>query len=204
VLNLERVAAGDVRVASTAPVDDAGKIQPVLTAHDCLFDQVAVPNGLARLTYTTVLNQFSSSLLEASDTLFVTDLTLDPGTEAHPHCIRFSRIPDGLAVAFVRMLGNTTESPIFYEFEFDEGGQVVRRRSVFGEPGCATLHPATAEAIRFGAEDGGEMGAYHGRRYSMLLAAVQDKLNDFLPVGMEAVVVPDLRLHRLPREACAE
>jgi len=80
----------------------------------------------------------------------------------------------------------------------------VRRRPVFGEPGCATLHPATAEAIRFGAEDGSEMGAYHSRRYSLLLAAVQDKLNDFLPVGMEAVIIPDLRLHRLPREVCAE
>jgi hypothetical protein len=204
VLNLERVAARNVHVASTSSTDEAGRFQPVLNAENCLFDQAAVPNGLARLTYTTVLTLLDARLLEASDTIFVSDVTLEPGSEVHPHCIRFCRIPGGLAVAFVRALANTTETPIFYEFEFDEGGQVVRRRPDFGEPGCAALHPATAEAIRFGAEDGGEMGAYHGRRYSMLLAAVQDKLNDFLPVGMEAVVVPDLRLHRLPREACVE
>jgi hypothetical protein len=204
VLNLERVAIADVLVESTSSIDDTGKLQPVLTAKDSLFDQAAAPNGLARLEYCTVLGQWSSHSLQASDVIFVTGLHLDPGTDANPHCIRFSRIPDGLTVAFLRTLKNTTETPVFYEFEFDEGGQVVRRRPIFGEPGCAALHPATDEAIRFGAEDGGEMGACHGWRYSLLLAAVQDKLNDFLPVGMEAVIIPDLRLHRLPREACAE
>lgn len=204
VLNLERVAASDVRVESTSPTDDAGKFQPVLTAKDCLFDQVAVLNGLARLESCTVFTQWNSRSLQASDALFAGALNLQAGTEDNPHCIRFCCIPDGVSVAFLRTLENTTQTPIFYEFEFDEGGQVVRRRPVFGEPGCATLHPATAEAIRFGAEDGGEMGAYHAWRYSLLLAAVQDKLNDFLPVGMEAVTIPDLRLHRLPREACTE
>jgi len=204
VLNMERVAASELRVESASSADNAGRFQPALTARDCLFDQVAVPNGLARLEYCTVLSQWSSHSLQASDVIFVAGLDLDPGTATNPHCIRFSRIPDGLTATFLRTIGNTTETPIFYEFEFDEGGQVVRRRPVFGEPGCATLHPATAEAIRFGAEDGSEMGAYHSRRYSLLLAAVQDKLNDFLPVGMEAVIIPDLRLHRLPREVCAE
>jgi len=204
VLNLQRVAAVDVRVESTSSTDDDGKFQPVFTAKDCLFDRAAVPNGLARLEYCTVLTHWSSHCLQASDVIFVTGLNLDPGTATNVHCIRYSRIPDGLTAAFLRTLGNTTETPIFYEFEFDEGGLVVRRRAVFGEPGCATIHPATAEVIRFGAEDGGEMGAYHNRRYSLLLAAVQDKLNDFLPVGMEAVIIPDLRLHRLPRKACVE
>jgi hypothetical protein len=204
MLSLERVAAADVRVESTSPADETGRLQPVLTAKSCLFDRVAVPDGLARLEYCTVLSQWRSHSLQASDVIFVADLDLDPGTDINPHCIRFSRVPDGLAVAFLGTLENTTETPIFYEFEFDEGGQTVRRRPVFGEPGCAVLHPAAAEAVRFGAENGGEMGAYHGWRYSLLLAAVQDKLNDFLPVGMEAVIVPDLRLHRLPREACVE
>ena len=97
---------------------------------------------------------------------------------------------------------NTIEAPVFYNFEFDEADKVVRRCSLFGEPGYAVLHPATPEAIRFGAEDGGEMGGYHSWHYCLLLAAVQDKLKDFLPVGIEAVVVPDLRLHRLPVPQC--
>jgi hypothetical protein len=31
---------------------------------------------------------------------------------------------------------------------------------------------------------------------------VPDKLREFLPVGMEAVIVPDLRLHRTPYPPC--
>ncbi len=204
MLNLERVAAFDVRVESVSPTDDTGMFQPVLTAEDCLFDRLAVVHGLARLVYCTVLSQCQTHRLQASDTIFTAGLELAPGTAANPHCIRFSRIPEDVDVAYLRTLANTTEPPIFYEFAFDEGDQVVQRRPVFGEPGCATLHPATSEAIRFGAEDGGEMGCYHGWRYSLLMAAVADKLGDFLPVGMEAVIVPDLRLHRLPREACVE
>jgi hypothetical protein len=46
------------------------------------------------------------------------------------------------------------------------------------------------------------MGVHHSRHYSLLLAAVQDKLKDFLPVGIEAVLIPDLRLHRLPALPC--
>jgi hypothetical protein len=202
VLNLKRVASSDVRVESGSPIDDLGQFQPVLTAKDCLFGQVAVPSGLARLEYCTVLTHWSSQSLQASEVIFVADLTLAPGSETNPHCIRFSRIPEGFTVPFLRSLENSTETPIFYQFEFDSGGQMIRRRPVFGEPGCATLHPASAEAIRFGAEDGGEMGAYHEWHYSLLVAAVQDKLNDFLPVGMEAVIIPDLRLHRLPWASC--
>jgi hypothetical protein len=140
--------------------------------------------------------------LQASDCLFVSDLTLDRGTETHPHCIRFSRIPAKLTVDWLLSYRNTSDAPVFHEFEFDEDGGIVYRRPVFGEAGCAVLHPATSDLIRFGAEDGGEMGVHHGWRYSLLLAAVQDKLKGFLPVGIEAVIVPDLRLHRPPRVAC--
>jgi hypothetical protein len=202
VLDLQRVAAANLVVESASAFDEQGALAPVLTAKDCLFDQVAVEIGLARLESCTVLTQLTVLRLQASDCLFVSGLTLYPDTPTSAHCIRFSRVPAELSVDFPLSYHNTSDAPVFHEFEFDEGGSIVRRRPVFGEPGCAVLHPATSELIRFGAEDGGEMGAHHGWRYSLLLAAVQDKLNHFLPVGIEAVIVPDLRLHRLPREAC--
>ena len=138
----------------------------------------------------------------ASDCLFAGQLTLNPGLLKNPHCIRFSRVPPGVVTTALLIHRNTTERPVFYAFEFDEGGAVVRRTARFGEPGCAVLHPATPEAVRFGAEDGGEVGAHHGWRYSLLMAAVLDKLKEFLPVGMEAVIAPDLRLHRAPFPPC--
>ncbi|SEM05973.1 Phage tail protein (Tail_P2_I) [Syntrophus gentianae] len=195
-LRLRRCAirALDVSIPAAA-LDD-----PVVKAEECLFEKMAVP-GLVRLEYCTVLGNCEAGRLQASDCLFAGKLKLSPGLEKYPHCIRFSRIPPGVLTTLLTHR-NTTERPVFYTFEFDEGGEVVRRTARFGESGCAVLHPATPETIRFGAEDGGEMGAHHGWRYSLLLSAVLDKLKEFLPVGMEAVIVPDLRLHRLPISPC--
>jgi len=175
--------------------------EPVVDAKDSLVDRMAVP-GLVRLEYCTVLGDCTVGRLQASDSLFAGKLDLKPGLLKNPHCIRFSRIPEGIMTSALLTHRNTTERPIFYCFEFDEGGAVVRRTAKFGEPGCGVLHPATPQAVRFGAEDGGEMGAHHGWRYSLLMAAVLDKLKEFLPVGMEAVIVPDLRLHRMPFPLC--
>jgi hypothetical protein len=62
------------------------------------------------------------------------------------------------------------------------------------------LHHATPPSIRFGAEDGGEMGAYHDRRYALAVEAVRTKLEDFLPLGLQAVLIPDPRLLVAPPE----
>ncbi|MDD3582119.1 MAG: phage tail protein [Desulfobacca sp.] len=203
-----RVTAGKLRLQGCA-VKNLAIITPlpgeaaVLTATGSLLDRAEI-QGLACLEYCTVLAGFKAERLQASDSIFLGDLSLPPTTWAAPHCVRFSRIPAGLSVVHLLAYHNTSEPPVFYEFEFDHGGAAVRRLPVFGEPGCAVLHPASAEQIRFGAEDGGEMGAYHDWRYSRLLAAVQEKLRNFLPVGMEAVMVPDLRLHRLPLAPCPQ
>ena len=63
--------------------------------------------------------------------------------------------------------------------------------TTFGGPGCPVLHPATHAGIRFGAEDGGEIGAYHHRHYARRAAAVIDKLRDFLPAGIEPLLIVD-------------
>ena len=92
-LNLQRVAAANLVVESVSASDEQGDLAPVLSAQDCLFDQVEAAQGLARLEYCTVLMQLIAARLQASDCLFVSELTLDTGTQTHPHCIRFSRIP---------------------------------------------------------------------------------------------------------------
>jgi len=196
-VKLRRCAVRALEVTVPAGTMDV----PLVDARECLFDTMAVP-GLARLEYCTVLGNGECGRLQASDCLFAGNLTLNPGLVKNPHCIRFSRIPPGVAAAALLSHRNTSERPVFYAFEFDEGGAVVRRTAKFGEPGCGVLHPATPEEVRFGAEDGGELGVHHGWRYSLLMAAVLDKLKEFLPVGMEAVIAPDLRLHRAPIPPC--
>ena len=76
----------------------------------------------------------------------------------------------------------------------------VRRNARFGEPGYGVLDPVTPDAIRFGAEDGGEMGACHHKYYSLKAEAVLDKMREFLPVGMEPVLIQDPRLLHVPPE----
>ena len=63
------------------------------------------------------------------------------------------------------------------------------------------LHPATSESIQFGAEDGGEMGAFHHRYYCRSQAAVIDKLKDYLPLGIEPVLLPDVSLDQFQKQA---
>jgi photosystem II stability/assembly factor-like uncharacterized protein len=76
----------------------------------------------------------------------------------------------------------------------------VRRNARFGEPGYGVLDLATSDAIRFGAEDGGEMGACHHKYYSLKAEAELDKTREFLPVGIEPVLIQDTRLLNVPPE----
>ncbi|MFZ5447956.1 MAG: phage tail protein [Thermodesulfobacteriota bacterium] len=195
-LRLQKCAVRRLEITAALPV-----AEPVLVAQNTLFGQAEI-GGLARLEYCSVLEAFQADRLQASDCIFYGSLNLTPATQTAPHCLRFSRIPPGLAVANLLAYQNTTDIPIGYEFEFAVDGVLERRQASFGEPGCAVLHPATSEKIRFGAEDGGEMGVHHDWRYSLLLAAVQTKLQDFLPLGIEAVIIPDLRLLALPYPPC--
>ncbi len=180
----------------------AGDLEtPALSADDSIFGEVRA-EGLVRLEHGTVLDRLECGRLQASDSLLPDDLSLPAATAAKPHCVRFSRIPGKFSVANLLSYRTTPERPVFYEFDFNEGGGMVQRTARIGEAGCGVLHPAAPAAIRFGAEDGGEMGAYHAWRYCLLMAAVLDKLKDFLPVGMEAVIVPDQRLTSLPLPPC--
>ena len=50
----------------------------------------------------------------------------------------------------------------------------------------------------FGAEDGGEMGALHHRYFSLKAEAMLMKMQEFLPVGIEPVLIQDTHLLHVP------
>lgn len=176
-LELTGVAAHRVVVRT------AGGTTPVLDARNCLFGSVEA-EGLVRLEYCTVLGDLAAARLEASDCLFAGGVKITGPDDQEASCIRYSRIPrllTELPEKRLRRPATTTEAPAFYDSEL-------------GGPGSGVLHPATPAAICCGAEDGGEMGAFHHRYHCLQRAAVLDKLQDFLPVGIEAALVPDPRL----------
>jgi len=197
-LQLKRCAVRNL-VVSSFPIKEVAAV----TASDCIFQTVSVTHT-GRFEYCTVLKGLTCGRLQASDCLFDGSVHLSPASREEPHCVRYSRLPVMPPVLNLLSYQNTREAPVYYQFEFEESGTLVRRVAQFGEPGCAVLHPATPAAVRFGTEDSGEMGSHHSWRYCLLLAAVQEKLKNFLPVGSEAVIVPDLRLHRVPAPACPE
>ncbi len=164
----------------------------VLTGDNVLFHHLQAENGLVRLEYCTVLNGTVAAHLQASDCIFMGNIHKDLVSNLPPStgCIRFSRIPEALSgfggeKLYLAKETLTATVPVFFA-------------DTFSEVGCGVLHPASSGAIRFGAEDGGEMGAYHSRHHVLRVQSALEKLKGFLPVGMEVVWVYDSILHVLP------
>jgi hypothetical protein len=90
----------------------------------------------------------------------------------------------------------TTERPVFLALpgcgDPDEAGPG------FAAPGFGVLDVASPVAIRAGAEDGGEMGAFHRLAFTLEREAIETKVTRHLPLGVRPVVVVDPRLLRVP------
>ena len=184
-LEFERCA---VQAAITGAADLA---RPVLTMTDCLAGQASARDGLARLVGLTVLGRTAVRAIEASDCLFAGPIAAAPvGTAPPPDggCVRYSRIEPGQPQGDLHFFQTTTEAPAFFE-------------AAFGARHSGVLAPASHVSILAGAEDEGELGAFHHARHAAIRTAILTKLADFLPVGLEAVLIPDARLTEPPHGA---
>ncbi|MCF6324883.1 MAG: phage tail protein [Gammaproteobacteria bacterium] len=161
--------------------------QPVITAHSCLIKNIQAARGVTQLEYCTVLDTTLSEVVRASDCIFLGRIRKHHLPSAPPDsgCVRYSRVIKSQAQGGMR-LSHVTRS------------RVEMFSLLFAERGCGVLHPATPQAVRHGAEDGGEMGAYHDFYLSLLAEAVVDKLQDYLPLGVQAVMIPDERMLAMP------
>ena len=227
---LIRSTAESLTVSTALSLDADNEVIPALTAKDCLFDNLTVASGLARLEYCTVMGEADCKHLQASDCIFAGSIinVKKPVTKELPppffNCVRYSNIPAGIVnvvenedksdplwqvASALRLIdkddkisprSNTLEKPVFIDFDFCENGELVERAAEFGDMDYGVLDPATSDTIRFGAEDGGEMGACHHKYYSLKAEAVLDKMREFLPVGIEPVLIQDTRLLHVPPE----
>jgi hypothetical protein len=188
---LERSAARRLRVPAGTDAP------PPVAAHDCLFETIDGEGGFALLEYVTVLGATTVERLWASDCVFVgpvSPLTCGPDGS----CVRFSRLPPGTddsSCSGLLARPNTVARPVFAAF-YDKSCEVAV--PAFGAPGCGVLDLATPEAIAGGAEDGGEIGAYHHRHHLAGMRALLAKAGDHAPMGLAFVPVYDRRLSRRP------
>ena len=189
VAGFDRCAVHHVEVHSRFDGSDPRHLAvPVINARDSLFRDLQSATSLSRLEYCTVLKKCVAEALQASDCIFTCLIRKDLPTVTVPEnlCVRYSRIlPEQLPVNLDEHYHNS-RAPLWFFSDH------------FGQPSCAVIHPATDAAVHHGAEDGTEMGAYHFLQLSLRFEAVRDKLGDYLPVGYEAVVIPDEYLTRLP------
>jgi len=211
--NKVQIDHGAVQLQSCAArqlkIGTAQRRVPVVHARASLLRQLEASRGLVQLEYVTVLDGLLAERLNASDCILMPPLRKDTVDNDVPAagCVRFSRlwylpvdadptdpelpndptwIAQGLRSALCAYGTNcSTDMPIFLNSEF-------------GKPGCGVLHPLSPAAIQGGAEDGGEMGGCHDFRHVLRRRAVLDKLAEVLPAGMEAVLILDPTLSRLP------
>jgi hypothetical protein len=90
-------------------------------------------------------------------------------------CVRFSYLPYGAVVPRefeCVQLGSGVPRPAFYSLQY-------------GDPGYGKLLPSTDDSIRRGADDGGEMGAFHFVLAPLRETDLQVRLQEYLPVGLE-------------------
>ncbi|MEX2518035.1 MAG: hypothetical protein WD969_01740 [Paracoccaceae bacterium] len=176
---------------------------PAVIAADCLFGTITGGVGFAQLVHCTVLGDVALERLWASDCIFNGAL-VDLDCSGDETCIRFSRVADLGALAGCgaeKSPSNTDDDPNFLRLWFDDGGGCVLRPAVFGEPGAGVLDLTSSPAIREGAEDEGEMGAYHHMFHAAQIRALKLKLTDFLPLGQEVAIRYDPYLSRPPARA---
>ncbi len=165
-IELSDVAARDVVIAMMAGSSEIG-------ARNCLFNSLIAQAGSTTLEYVTVLNAIAAASLKTSDCIL-------PEATNGLELVRYSRIDSSLLTLAERVSPgtNTWLEPAFVE-------------TTWGTPGCGVLHSGCPDRIKYGSEDGGEMGAFHDRFHCRRYQAVLEKVNDHLPLGLEAVIIPD-------------
>ncbi|MEL6335330.1 MAG: phage tail protein, partial [Pseudomonadota bacterium] len=147
-----------------------------------------VATALARLESVTVLERCIARRLQASEGLFLGPITRAGGGETAPPvdgCLRYSAIRRDQATGAMTLYRTTREAAVLVT-------------DTWAERGCGVLTPASHRSVLTGAEDEGEIGAFHPAHHARLRRAILDKLADFLPVGLEAVLAPDPRLTEPP------
>jgi hypothetical protein len=124
---------------------------------------------------TLVSNCIFWSKLAAGDT-WAAPLVAD---RKQAGCVRFSFLPVGAITPRQFQCAEQAlagPQPIFFSLRY-------------GAPGYAKLLTATSDAIRRGASDGGEMGAFHFLLGPLREDDLRIRMQEYLPVGMEFGII---------------
>jgi hypothetical protein len=165
-------------ILSDSIVDATGATQIAYAASDG-----SSGGGGLTLQSCTVIGKIHAGLLTlVSDSIVLAELAAaDTWTAAlwadrmQQGCLRFTYLP-GMSTIPPQyecvVQGAGEPQPIFYSLQY-------------GDPGYCKLLPSTDDAIRRGADDQGEMGAFHFVLAPLREDDLQVRLQEYLPAGLE-------------------
>ncbi len=168
-------ANGMSMVAYAATVDSGtNRPQPggALTMNGCTVIGKVYASLLSLVSDSIVWAELSEADLAATPPLWDAPLW---ATRKQDGCVRFSYLPAGAIVPrhfkCVEM-GEGSPQPLFYSLRY-------------GDAPYGKLSPLTDDAIRRGADDGGEMGAFHFVLAPLRETDLRVRMQEFMPVGLE-------------------
>jgi hypothetical protein len=150
--------------------------------------QKPLPGGPVTLTGCTVIGKvYSNRLSLVTDSVLLcrysaADLAASPpdwraplwGCQQQDGCVRFSYLPEISIVPRTYecvVEGPSTPEPMFGSVQY-------------GQPGYYQLEPGTDDVIRRGADDGGEMGAFHFVLAPLRETDLTVRLQEYVPVNL--------------------
>jgi hypothetical protein len=161
-------------VAYAAMVDSSGRPQAggALTLTGCTVIGKVYAGLLSLISNSIVAAALSQADTAATPPLWAAPLWASRRQEG---CVRFSYVPAGSAIPrqfeCVEQAAGSPQ-PLFYSLGY-------------GDPGYAKLAPSTADALRRGADGGGEMGAFHFVLAPLRETDLRVRIQEYLPVNLE-------------------
>ena len=177
---IERCILGQVRVDQDARVSVTDSILDAtsLTADAYTGTGAGEPGGQLTIEGSTVRGRVSTSALElASNCIF---LSVVKALRRQEGCVRYSHVPAGSQV------------PRQFACQPDKGSDAalaILTSTAYGDPAYMQLSAFSSDAVRRGADDEGEMGAYHHLLQPLREAYLRGRLEDYLRFGLEAGVI---------------
>jgi hypothetical protein len=184
-ISIEKSILGALAVSAEAAAALSDSIVDASAATNVAY---AAPDGTSgggglTLAGCTVIGKIHAGLLTSvSDSIVWAELAAaDPWSAAlwadrrQQGCVRFSYLPAVSTLprqyeCVVHAAG--VAQPLFYSLQY-------------GDPGYCKLLPSTDDAIRRGAEDEGEMGAFHFVLAPLRENDLRVRLEEYLPAGLE-------------------
>ncbi|HEY4989812.1 MAG TPA: hypothetical protein VII09_08395, partial [Opitutaceae bacterium] len=146
--------------------------------------------GALTLTGCTVVGKVRSTLLSLVSNSIIwaalseADLWTSPPSQRpfplwsdrkQEGCVRFSFLPETTAIPRqfeCVMQGPGLPAPLFVSLRY-------------GDPGYGKLYASTVDDVRRGADDGGEMGAFHFVLAPLRETDLRTRMQEYIPVGLE-------------------